>query len=108
MGAYGIAGDPAGMRALAGYLTGIADTLGGRSSSLSGPVACMTFEGPAATAFRGRMADWQQAAVGEAGKLQDLAGRLRTAADTVEREQHAAERRAFEELARAKEHALQP
>lgn len=96
------------MRALAAYLSGIADTLAGRSSSLSGPVACMKFEGPAANEFRERMQGWQSDAHGEAQQLQDLAHRLLGAADRVEAEQDAARRRELEAQARRKEHALQP
>jgi hypothetical protein len=96
------------MRALAAYLSGVSDTLAGRASSLSGPVACVKFEGPAATEFRARMRDWQSEAVGEARQLQDLATRLLNAADRVEAEQSLAHRRELEATARAKEHALQP
>lgn len=108
MGAYGIPGDPAGMRALAAYLSGIADTLGSRASSLTAPVAGMRFEGPAARQFRERMRAWESTAVEETQELQDLARRLRNAADWVEAEQNLAHRRELEAQARAKEHAMRP
>jgi uncharacterized protein YukE len=99
MGAYGIAGDPAGMRALASYLSAIADTLGSQASSLSGPVAGMTFEGPAATDFRARMQTWQKYAAAEVQELHDLAARLRAAAGAVEDQQAAERRKTAEEHA---------
>jgi hypothetical protein len=45
MGAYGIPGDPAGMRALAAYLRGQADFLGSAANAIAGPVGGMEFEG---------------------------------------------------------------
>lgn len=92
MGAYGIPGDPAGMRALAAYLRGQADFLGSVANSVVGPVRGMEFEGPAATAFRGRMGTLQFAIDADVSKLNDVAGRLLRAAAEVEAAQAEAAR----------------
>jgi hypothetical protein len=81
------------MRELATLLNGQARVLGAQAGALVSPVDRMTFEGPAASAFRGRMTLWQTAMLGEISRLQGLASRLMTAADEVERQQEAAARR---------------
>ena len=110
MGAYGIPGDPEGMRALAAYLRGQADFLGSAANAVVGPVRGMEFEGPAANAFRQRMGSLQFAIDADVSQLNDVAGRLLRAAAEVEAAQAEAARqerlREEAEARRAKAAAL--
>ena len=92
MGAYGIPGDPAGMRALAAYLRGQAEFLGSAADAVVGPVRGMEFEGPAANAFRQRMGTLQSAIDADVARLDDVASRLLRAAAEVEAAQAEAAR----------------
>jgi uncharacterized protein YukE len=83
-------GDPDGMRALAGVLKDVAAQLAAATSEVEGAVKGMTFEGPAATAFRERTQSIDARLDATATQLQDLAGRLESAASEVD-----AERRAY-------------
>jgi uncharacterized protein YukE len=79
-----VVGDPAGMRALAGYLRSAAGQVGSFGSDLSGVVKGMTFEGPAAEQFDSRMQAFRSRCEGAAHELQALASRLDGAAERVE------------------------
>jgi hypothetical protein len=92
MGAYGIPGDPAGMRALAAYLRGQADFLASAASAVVGSVRGMEFEGPAASAFRQRIGSLRSAIDADVSQLNDVAGRLLRAAADVEAAQAEAAR----------------
>jgi uncharacterized protein YukE len=81
-----IVGDPAGMRALAGYLRSTAGRLGGFGADLSGIDKGMTFEGPAAEQFSARLQSFGSRCEGAAHELQAVALRLDAAADRVEAE----------------------
>jgi uncharacterized protein YukE len=91
-----IPGDPAGMRALAAFLRGIASDVGSQSSDLRGEVASMTFEGPAGDAFRERMQSLTERARPAADELLELAGLLERSATEVEAAQRERERRLAE------------
>jgi uncharacterized protein YukE len=97
-------GDPGGMRALAGVLKNVAAQLAAATSEVEGAVKGMTFEGPAATAFRERTQSIDSRLEATAVQLQDLAGRLESAAAEVDAERaayYAAVRAQQEEQARA-------
>jgi uncharacterized protein YukE len=79
-----LTGDPAGMRALAGSLRGFASGIEVLQGEGDGDVAAMTFEGPAANAFRARMHRTSKAASQGAAQLRDLAATLESAASQVE------------------------
>jgi uncharacterized protein YukE len=79
-----IVGDPAGMRAFAGYLRSTAGRLGEFGSGLSGVSKGMTFEGPAAEQFAARMQSFGSRCEGGANELQALASRVDAAAERVE------------------------
>jgi uncharacterized protein YukE len=81
-----IVGDPAGMRALAGYLRSTAGQVGGFGSDLAAVDKGMTFEGPAAEHFSARMQSLGSRCDAAAHELQGLAARLDTAAERVEAE----------------------
>jgi uncharacterized protein YukE len=79
-----IVGDPAGMRALAGYLRRTAGQLGGFGADIAGVVKGMTFEGPAAERFSSRMQSFGSRCESAAHELQALASRVDAAAERVE------------------------
>lgn len=86
MGAYGVVGDPAGMRALAAVLRAYANDAGGRQAELAGLLAGITFVGPAGEAFRGRRNASGKRVRGAADQLTDAANLLVHAASDVEAE----------------------
>src|SRR5918992_5592332 len=93
-------GDPAGMRALSALCTKAAGRLGHLGDGTSALPKQMTFEGPAADAFQGRMQQLASRMTSSAHELQDYAGRLNAAAAEVERliaERNAALQRLAEE-----------
>lgn len=84
MGAYGVVGDPAGMRRLAAVLrreAGLAAYAGGR---VSRAVEGMVYEGPAAQRFRADVGWAQFERQGLVARMNDLADRLLRAAAEVE------------------------
>jgi uncharacterized protein YukE len=91
-------GDPGGMRALAGVLKNVAAQLASATSEAEGAVKGMTFEGPAATEFRARTSSIDTRLEATATQLQDLAGRLESAAAEVD-----AQRAAYYAALRAQE-----
>jgi uncharacterized protein YukE len=84
-----VPGDPAGMRALASTLRGHAGMVGGLASGIDSDVTGMTFEGPAAEAFRSRMSVVTDLYRGAQTELHDLARQLEVSAAEVEAEQAA-------------------
>jgi uncharacterized protein YukE len=92
VGAYGIAGDPAGMRALAAYLRTRAGGLGLLGSRIAGNVNGMIYQGPAASAFKGDIGQWQFAAGATRYRLEHLADLLTHEAARVEALQEEARR----------------
>jgi hypothetical protein len=93
-------GDPAGMRELADLCKSAAGVLGPLGDDVSALPKQMTFEGPAAEAFGGRMHSYGSRIATGAHELQDFAGRLESAAAEVERqiaERNAALQRLAEE-----------
>ena len=78
-------GDPAGMRELAEICRGVSGTLGQIGDSTVAVPNQMTFEGPAAEAFQGRMQQLGSRMSSSAHQLQDYAGRLASAAAEVDR-----------------------
>jgi uncharacterized protein YukE len=78
-------GDPAGMRELAGICASVATTLGQLGEGTVAVPKQMTFEGPAAEAFQGRMQQLGSRMSSSAHQLQDYGGRLTSAAVEVER-----------------------
>jgi uncharacterized protein YukE len=96
-------GDPGGMRELAGICKNVAGTLGPLGDDVTALPKQMTFEGPAAEAFQGRMTSLGTKVSSAAHQLQDHAGRLESAAAEVERliaERNAALQRLAEEQRR--------
>jgi uncharacterized protein YukE len=79
-----IVGDPAGMRAYAGYLRSTAGQVGSFGADLSAIVKGMTFEGPAAEQFSARLQSFGSSCAAAAHELQALASRLDAAAERVE------------------------
>jgi uncharacterized protein YukE len=96
-----IVGDPAGMRALAGFLRSTAGQVGSFGSELVAVDKGMTFEGPAAEEFSARMQSFRSRCEGAAHELQGLAARLDTAAERVEAELRERERLLRERAAAA-------
>jgi uncharacterized protein YukE len=78
-------GDPAGMRELAGICASVATTLGQLGEGTVAIPKQMTFEGPAAEAFQGRMQQLGSRMSSSAHQLQEYGGRLTSAAAEVER-----------------------
>jgi ABC-type transporter Mla subunit MlaD len=91
-----VPGDPAGMRALAAALRGDARSVSTLTDGVGSAIGGATFEGPAATAIRDRLASYGRALDDVAQGLEALAGRLDTAAAEVERQQAERERRLAE------------
>src|SRR5919204_207255 len=91
-------GDPDGMSALADLLKSVAAQLAAATSEAEGAVKGMTFEGPAATEFRERTQSIDGRLEATATQLQDLAGRLESAAAEVD-----AQRAAYYAAVRANE-----
>jgi len=93
-------GDPVGMKELAEVCKGAAGILGALGGDVTATPKQMTFEGPAAEAFAGRMGAYGSRIAAAAHELQDFAGRLDSAAAEVERqiaERNAALQRLAEE-----------
>jgi uncharacterized protein YukE len=88
-----IPGDPAGMRALAATLRGIASDISNLESDLTGQARGMVFEGPAGDAFRDRMSGVGERARSAAEELQSLSDLLERSATEVEAAQRAREQR---------------
>jgi uncharacterized protein YukE len=78
-------GDAGGMRQLAALCKSMAGTLGTLGDGVTAVPKQMTFEGPAAEAFQGRMQSLGTRMASAAHQLQDYAGRLESAAAEVER-----------------------
>ena len=91
-------GDPVGMRELASVCKTAASTLGPLGDDVGALPKQMTFEGPGADAFQGRMQSLGSRISSAAHQLQDFAGRLESAATEVER-QIAAREAALRQLA---------
>jgi hypothetical protein len=79
-----VVGDPAGMRALAGLLRGLASRLAGVESGLQGSLRSMTFDGPAGDDFRARLGTVGDRLGSFADELHSLASTLETSATEVE------------------------
>jgi hypothetical protein len=94
-------GDPAAMRAEAAMLRSQAEALASLAQQLQARVESVEYEGPAATRFRGAMADQGRRAMQLAGELQDLANYVLRAAARVDAQ--IAEFRRQEELKRQRE-----
>jgi uncharacterized protein YukE len=96
-----VVGDPGAIRAFAGYLRSIASQLEGYQADVASTPRSMTFEGPAAEAFAGKM----QALAGRVGTVADelraVASRVDAAAEEVARRIEARQR-LLEELARSR------
>jgi uncharacterized protein YukE len=93
-------GDAGGMRELASICRNVAGVVGPIGDDVTGLPKQMTFEGPAAEAFQGRMQALGSRISSGAHELQDHAGRLESAAAEVERliaERNAALQRLAEE-----------
>jgi uncharacterized protein YukE len=78
-------GDAAGMRELAEICRSVSGTLGQIGESTVALPKQMTFEGPAADAFQGRMQQLGSRMSSSAHQLQDYGSRLASAAAEVER-----------------------
>lgn len=91
-------GDAAGMRELASVCKSAAALLGPLGDDVNALPKQMTFEGPAADDFQGRMGLLSSHVSSAARELQDYAGRLESAAAEVER-QIAARNAALQQLA---------
>jgi uncharacterized protein YukE len=89
------------MRAEAAMLSSQAESIAALAQQLQARVEGMEFEGPAATQFRGAMADQSRRAAQVAGELQDLSNYVLRAAARVEAQ--LAELRREEELRREQE-----
>ena len=79
-------GDPAGMRELASVCRSAASALGALGDDVTAIPKQMTFEGPAADAFQGRMQGLGSQVTSAAQQLQEYAGKLEGAAADVERQ----------------------
>jgi uncharacterized protein YukE len=79
-------GDPVGMKDLAEVCKTVSTTLGQLGEGVRALPKQMTFEGPAAEAFQGRMQASGSELSSSAHELQDYAGRLASAAAEVERQ----------------------
>jgi uncharacterized protein YukE len=88
-----IPGDPAGMRALAATLRGIASDIANLESELTGQVRGMVFQGPAGDAFREGMSGVGERAGNAAQELQGLSDLLERSASEVEAAQREREQR---------------
>jgi ABC-type transporter Mla subunit MlaD len=88
-----IPGDPAGMRALASAVRGDARSVSTLTEGIGTAIGNATFEGPAATAIRDRLASYGRSLGDVSQGLEALAGRLDTAAAEVEQQQAERERR---------------
>ena len=97
MGAYGIPGDPAGMRALAATLRVHAAGIASLESWLAGELAGMVFEGPAAERFWAEAESGARRRVQYAVRLLDVANLLESSAAEVEAAQREAARRIEEQ-----------
>jgi hypothetical protein len=78
-------GDPDGMEQLAGICRSAAATIGALANDVTALPKGMTFEGPGARAFLGRMHSVGGGISTAAHQLQDYAGRLDAAAAEVRR-----------------------
>lgn len=94
MGAYGIPGDPAGMRALAATVRAQVDGHGVLGSRIAANVGGMVFLGPAASTFKGDIGEWQFAGAGTRYRLERVAELLVREAASVEAQQAEARREA--------------
>jgi hypothetical protein len=103
MSAYGVIGNPAGMRAFAARCRAEADTLTHASSVAQHALGSMHFEAPAADRLRNQIAGEVQNQRAAAQSLYSLADLLLTGATSVERE--VASRRAAAELAKQQQSA---
>jgi uncharacterized protein YukE len=108
VGAYGIPGDPAGMRALAANLRAQSAVVAVGSTRVDRSVDAIDYQGPAATRFRGTIGMWQFASAGLRSELEHLAALLeheaaRVAAlqEQARREHERREREAREQAAKA-------
>jgi len=93
-------GDPVGMKELAEVCKSVAANLGSLGDDVTATPKQMTFEGPAAEAFAGRLGSFGSRIAAAAHELQDFAGRLDRAAAEVQRlidERNAALQRLAEE-----------
>jgi hypothetical protein len=98
MGAFGVHGDPAGMRQLAAQCRARADSLMQAVGQAERSVRSMHFDAPAATRLRQQLAEETAASRADAHALMGLADRLVQGAAGVERE--VASRRAAQERER--------
>jgi hypothetical protein len=89
------------MRAEAAMLRSQAEALASLAQQVQARVESIEFEGPAATRFRGAMADQSRRAAQLAGELQDLANYVLRAAARVDAQ--LAELRRQEEIQRQRE-----
>jgi uncharacterized protein YukE len=78
-------GDPDGMEQLAGICKSVSAIVGPIGDDVAALPKQMTFEGPAAEAFQGRMSSLGTRMSSAAHQLQDHAGRLESAAAEVRR-----------------------
>ncbi|WP_028050075.1 hypothetical protein [Cellulomonas sp. URHD0024] len=79
-----VGGDPTALRALAGSLRRDADVLADRVARVAGRVDLMVYAGPAAVAFRQRIADARQQAFEAQSRMQALAAWCEQRAALVE------------------------
>jgi uncharacterized protein YukE len=79
-------GDPVGMKELAEVCKSAAGTLGPLGDDVTATPKQMTFEGPAAESFQGRMHSVGSRISSAAHELRDFAARLESAAAEVERQ----------------------
>jgi uncharacterized protein YukE len=84
-----VLGDPQALRGLASQLRGLSTQLGSLQDELSAVVRGMTFEGPAADAFRARSDGYRASLQGDADQLGGFATLVDQAADQIEAEQRA-------------------
>jgi len=82
-----VAGDPAGMRALAGRLRSVADSVGHDDGGIRSSILVMHFRGPAAMLMRKRVAGILARSGTASSQLSDAADQLMRAATQVEEAQ---------------------
>jgi uncharacterized protein YukE len=90
VGAYGIPGDPAGMRALAQLVRAQAYAVDGVGRRVHGKLSPMVYSGPAASRCRANVNQWEQGRASVERALDELAFALEAEAARVEEEQRQA------------------
>jgi len=94
MGAYGITGDPVGMRALAAFLRSQAAITVQGSTRVDRGLDAIDYQGPAATRLKGDLGSWQFMSAGMRSEYEHTAALLEHEAARVQALQEEARREA--------------